>query len=206
MSDDGNEKFLVREVVGVFHSAKDLEAAIAALEQAYFRKPEISIMADHKTVVEKLGHHFDSVATLEDNPKVPQAVFMRKEDIAEAKAAAIGLPLYIGAVGSAVAVVASGGAVALAIAAATAGGLAGGGIGGVLAKAIGDHHAKTVQDNLSAGGILLWVRVDDDSREAAARKILTTHRAQDVHTHEIERSWGVDDVPLHDWQPDPLLR
>lgn len=206
MEADGNEKYSVREVVGVFHDADKLEDTIGDLEAAHFGRPDISIMADHDTVVDKLGHRFSSVAKLEDSPKVPQSVFVRKEDLAEAKAAAIGLPLYLGAAGSALAVVASGGALAFAIAAAAAGGLVGGGVGGVIAKVIGDHHAVTVEKNLESGGILLWVRVSNADREAAALKILNDRGGQDVHSHEIERTWGTDDVPLHDWQPDPLLR
>ncbi|MGI9521747.1 MAG: hypothetical protein ACR2PG_08895 [Hyphomicrobiaceae bacterium] len=206
MESEGNKNYLVREVVAVFHAADDLENAVRDLEAAHFGRPDISIMADHDTVVEKLGHRFSSVAKLEDNPKTPQAVFIHQEDLAEAKAAAIGLPLYLGAAGSALAVVASGGALALAVAAATAGGLVGGGVGGIIAKAIGDHHAAAVENNLAAGGILLWVRVSDPEKEAVALKILKDKGGQGIHAHEIERTWGNDDVPLHDWQPDPLLR
>jgi len=206
MSEDKDPQYSVREVVAVFHNADGLENAIGKLEVSGFGRPDISVMASQTAIADKLGHHFKPIEAMEDDPRVPQAAFVRKEDLSEAKAAAIGLPLYLGAAGSALAVVASGGALALAIAAAAAGGLVGGGIGGVIANAIGDHHAKALQASLDAGGILLWVRINDPDHESKATSILSECGGQDVHTHDIKRTWGMQDVPLHDWQPDPFLK
>lgn len=206
MPQDQEPKYAVREVVAVFQNPNDLEAAIDNLAMAGFARHAISVMASHDTIVEKLGHHFEQVKTIEDDARVPSAYFVRKDDLAEAKAAAIGLPLYIGGTVGAIAVAATGGALALAAAAAAAGGLAGAGLGALFAKAIGDHHAKTIQSNLETGGILLWVRVDSEEEERKATQVLGEAGGQDVHTHDIERTWGEEDVPLHDWQPDPLLR
>ena len=62
-----------------------------------------------------------------------------------------------------------------------------------------------IQDNLEAGGILLWVRVGDSDEESKATKLLGESGGQDIHAHDITRTWGDKDVPLHDWQPDPFL-
>jgi hypothetical protein len=206
MSQEQDSQYTVREVVAVFQNSDDLEAAIDKLASSGFARQNISVMAGHDVIADKLGHHFKQVKEIEDDAKVPEAYFVRDEEVSEAQAAAIGLPMYIGGAGGALAVAASGGALALAIAAATAGGLIGGGIGGVVAKALGDHHAKTIQSNLEAGGILLWVRVNDADEESKATQLLGESGGQDIHAHDIERTWGTKDVPLHDWQPDPLLR
>lgn len=206
MSQDQESNYTVREVVAVFHSADDLEAAIDKLASSGFARQNISVMASHDTIAQKLGHHFEQVKTIEDDARVPSAYFARKADVAGAQAAAIGLPLYIGSTAGALAVAATGGALALTAAAAAAGGLAGAGIGAIFAKAIGEHHAKTVQSNLEAGGILAWVRIDNEDEERTATQVLSESGGADIHTHEIERSWGEKDIPLHDWQPDPLLR
>ncbi len=205
MSEEQEKEYTVREVVAVFHRANELEAAIDQLASSGIARQDISVMGSHDTIAQKLGHHFKQVKTIEDNAAVPSAHFARKEEVAEAEAAAIGLPLYIGGAGGALAVAASGGALALAAAAAAAGGLAGAGIGAIFAKALGEHHAKTIQSKLEAGGLLLWVRINNEEQERSVSDLLSKAGGKDVHAHDIKRTWGEKDIPLHDWQPDPLL-
>jgi hypothetical protein len=195
----------IREVVGVFGTGDKLEAAVEALEARGFTREDISVMASREAVVENLNHRFETIRQMEDDPRVPQAAFVAKSDLREGKAAVISIPLYIGASVGALAVVASGGALALAIAAAVSGGLVGGGLGGLAAHAIGEKHAESLQQHIAAGGLLLWVRISDRVREAEAIEVLRTSGAEDVHAHDIKRTWGEKDVPLHDWQPDPFL-
>jgi hypothetical protein len=159
----------------------------------------------HEAVVKSLNHRFETIQCMEDDPRVPQAAFIAKSDFAAGKAAVIGIPLYIGASVGSLAVVASGGALALAIAAAVAGGLTGGGIGGLAAHAIGRNHAEALERHVAGGGLLLWVRVSDSAREDEAIGVLTASGGEHVHAHAIRRTWGAKDVPLHDWQPDPFL-
>jgi hypothetical protein len=205
MSENGEPSYTVREVVAVFGSGDRLESAVENLEAAGFRREDISMMASHEAVAENLNHRFETVQRMEDDPRVPQAAFIAKDDLAAGKAAAIGIPLYIGASVGSLAVVASGGALALAIAAAVAGGLAGGGLGGLAAHVIGRNHAEAIEKQLADGGLLLWVRVSDSAREDEAIGVLTASGGEHVHAHDIRRTWGAKDVPLHDWQPDPLL-
>jgi hypothetical protein len=205
MSEDRDPTYVVREVVGVFGSGDKLETACANLEAGGFRREEISVMASHEAVVENLDHRFETIKQLEDDPRVPRAAFIAKSDFTAGKAAAIGIPVYIGATVGSIAVVASGGALALAVAAAVAGGLTGGGLGGLAAHAIGEKHAEALQEHIAAGGLLLWVRISDQAREDEAIGVLTASGGEHVHAHDIRRTWGAEDVPLHDWQPDPLL-
>jgi hypothetical protein len=204
MSED--RTYVVREVVGVFASGAKLESAVANLEAEGFRREDISVMASREAVVGNLGHRFEAIEKMEDDPRVPRAAFVAKSDFTAGKAAAVGIPLYIGATVGGLAVVASGGALALAVAAAFAGGLAGGGLGGLAAHAIGKKHAETVQEHIAAGGLLLWVRTPDRIREDRAVGVLTASGGEHVHAHDIRRTWGAEDVPLHDWQPDPLIK
>jgi hypothetical protein len=201
-----DKSYVVREVVGVFGSGDQLEAAAAKLEAGGFRREDISVMASREAVAENLDHRFESVEKMEDDPRVPRAAFVAKDDLMAGKVAAVGIPLYIGATVGSLAVVASGGALALAVAAAVAGGMTGGGFGGLAAHAIGAKHAKAMQEHIAAGGLLLWVRTVDRAREDQAIRVLTANGGTHVHAHDIRRTWGTDDVPLHDWQPDPLLK
>jgi hypothetical protein len=206
MSDSHSSKpNSVREVVAVFHDAAKLEAVAEQLVKAGYSERRLSILGDQKAVAERLGHRFEPVAVMEDDPRVPQRAFLFKADLETAEAAAIGLPLYVGAMGGAVLVVASGGALAMVLLAAAAGGAVGGGLGGVIAAAIGKTHADRLEADLRAGGILLWVFVANDDEEMEVGEILKTAGGTDVHAHEIERNWGEAESPFKNWNPDPFL-
>lgn len=56
---------------------------------------------------------------------------------------------------------------AAAVLGASIAGGAGGLIGGILAKLVGEHHAHYLQAQLEHGGLLLWVRTWDAVHEAA---------------------------------------
>jgi hypothetical protein len=122
MSDNGEPSYGVREVVGVFGSGDKLESAVQNLEAVGFSREDISVMASREAVVKGLSHRFETIQDMEDDARIPQAAFIAKSDLTAGKAAVIGIPLYIGASVGSLAVVASGGALALAIAAAVAGG------------------------------------------------------------------------------------
>ena len=72
MSERDVETNTVREVVAVFHDAAQLEAAVEALDRAGFVQTNISIMADSKAVSEKLGHRFEPIEEMEEDPNVPR--------------------------------------------------------------------------------------------------------------------------------------
>lgn len=205
MANLNREIFKVREVVAVFQDAAKFEAAVDALETAGFVQTNISIMADSKAVADKLGHRFEPIDDMEDDPRVPRRTFVGRADRAVEESAAIGLPLYIGAMVGSAAVVASGGAVAMALLAAAAGGAIGGGLGGILARGIGKSEADRLEDNIRDGGILLWVAVSDADAQNVATDVLGKHGGTDVHVHEIAPDWGEPDIPFEHWNPDPFL-
>jgi hypothetical protein len=195
----------VREVVAVFHDAEKLEAAANALLKAGVPERRLSLLGDKETVAKRLGHHFEPVEMMEDDPRIPQSAFVFKEDRQAAEAVAIGLPMYVGAMGGALMLVASGGALAAVLLAAAAGGTVGAGLGAVIAEAIGKTHADRMEENLRNGGILLWVFVEDAAEEQEAIEILEREGGTDVHAHDIARTMGEEESPLKGWNPDPFL-
>jgi hypothetical protein len=195
----------VREVVAVFHDAAKLEAAAEKLVHAGFSEKRLSVLGDKEAIAERLGHHFEPVKVMEDDPRVPQSAFVFKADRETAEAVAIGLPMYVGAMGGAVMVVASGGALAMVLLAAAAGGAIGTGIGAAIAAAIGKTHADRLEACIREGGILLWVFVGNDDEEKQAQEILKQAGGTDVHAHEIRRTWGEAESPFKNWNPDPFL-
>jgi hypothetical protein len=99
----------VREAVGVFHDEKSLHVAVDALLIAGFDRSPLSLLAGQRSIEQKLGHRFEKVADLEDEPAVPTTAFVGIDSRREAKGALIGGLFYVGAVASVGINVASGG-------------------------------------------------------------------------------------------------
>ena len=179
------EATTVREAVGVFQSERTLQAAVDDLLSHGFDRAELSLLAPVSSVEKELGHSFASVIELEDDSAVPTTAYVSTEVIGDAEGGVFGGLIYVGALATLTAVVASGGAIGAAIIAAAAGGMGGGAIGAVLAKIIGQHHAENVADQLERGGLLLWVRTWNAADETRAVKILSDHSGSDVHVHDL---------------------
>jgi hypothetical protein len=203
--DDGRESYDAREAVGVFETAEALEAAVDQLEISGFDRAAISVLASDAAVRDRLGGLYKSAADIEDDPKAPLAAFTSSDSMVGAESAAVGVPMYIGGMAGGLAAVASGGALALAFAAAVAGGAIGAGVGALLARVISERHLDHVREQLSQGGLVLWVNFSDDAAGARALAILIEGGARDAHLHEITRDWTLKDRPLALGQPDPFL-
>ncbi|MBL8660394.1 MAG: hypothetical protein JNM75_11640 [Rhodospirillales bacterium] len=194
-----------REAVGLFHDWKTLQAAVDELLNCGFDRSELSLLAAQKVVEEKLGHVYEKVAELEDDPKVPRAAFVGRDSLTEGRAGIIGGLAYIGAVAAIGAVVASGGTLAAAIAAAAVAGGSGGFLGTLGARWLGRERARQVQNQIDKGGLLLWVRLRDPAHEERAVAVLNRHSADDVHVHDLPPDTDPQADPLSGFQPDPFL-
>jgi uncharacterized membrane protein YphA (DoxX/SURF4 family) len=206
------------EAVAVFHDVESFQAAIDDLLLAGFDHGDINVLAHEETVKSKLGREYQSTAEFEDNPEAPRIGFVPEETIGDAEGAVIGAGVYVPAIAGSLAVVASGGTLLGAFAVAAIAGGAGGLIGAAFARKIGSDHARHLEQHLSRGGLLLWVRTRGAEREKTALEILRRHSAEDVHLHELpERAGKESDIPrerprvLHllDWTIDfrhPLQR
>lgn len=184
------------EAVAVFHDVSSFQAAIDDLLLAGFDHGDINVLGHKDTIDSKLGREYRSTAEFEDNPEAPRIGFVPVETIGDAEGAVIGAGVYVPAIAGSFAVVASGGTMLGAIVAAVLAGGAGGLIGAAVARRIGSKHAKHLDQHLSRGGLLLWVRTRDAECEQKALDILRRHRAHDVHLHSLpERAGRESDVP-----------
>ena len=175
----------VREAVGIFHRPEDLQGAIDELLSSGFHRAELSLLASERAVEEKLGHQYEKVVAMADNPTIPRAAYVSPEAIGGAEGGLIGGLMYVGAAVAAGAIVASGGTLAAVITAAALAGGAGGLIGSVLAKWVGNHHAHYLQEQIDHGGLLLWVRARNVEHEKRATEILKKHSGEGVHVHAL---------------------
>lgn len=80
----------VCEVVGVLDNETTLESTIDHLLTSGFDQSEISLLANEKAVVEKLGHRYKKLSSLEDNVDVPRIAYVASENLGMAKGALIG--------------------------------------------------------------------------------------------------------------------
>ena len=166
----------IREVVAVFDDVETLDTTVYELETHGFDRAAFSLLASEKTVVQKLGHRYQQVKDVEDEPGVPRETFFSRISRLEADylpapaLAAVGALVMIG-VGSLVPVLVVAGA--------------GGLLGAALGRMIQQQHATRVEEQLARGGLLLWVNVRNAHEEEAALEILHARGAHDVHAHDI---------------------
>jgi hypothetical protein len=196
---------MIREVVGVFHSARALDTAIEQLELAGVGRAAISVLsvdAERSGLIDGL---YRSAEMIEDDPTVRLTTSVSPHSRAEGGAAAIAVPFAIGGFAGAWAVAAAGGALITAIGVTVLSGGVAAGLGALLAGAVAHHHAVTIETQLARGGLVLWIRTPDSASEERALSVLRRCGGTSVHAHTIERDWGVADAPLHDIQPDPFL-
>jgi hypothetical protein len=171
------------EAVGVFDDVDALYAAIDELQMHGFNRSEISMLADEKTVEEKLGSAFWSADRLEDDPDAPRRPYFSEESIGAAEGSIMSAPAYIAAVVAAGVLVTPAGSMATAIAGAALAGGAGAAVGGFLAWLFGRGHAEYLRNQIEHGGLLLWVKMRDKARQERAVEILKRHSGRDVHVH-----------------------
>ena len=207
---EGEAHRIVREIVGVFDTPAGLEAAVEQLGIAGIDRATMSVLGAERPNPEEPGKAGNSAAPrsvldILDDPNTPITAFVSDVSRTEARGMATAVPLVIAGFGAAWAVAAAGGALLFAIGATVVSGAVGAGVGSLLYHTVAKHHAAAIQDQMAQGGLILWVRVEDQATQERALAVLQECNASHLHTHMIDRPWGVADSPLHGVQPDPFL-
>lgn len=202
---NSEDRYVLREAVAVFDSEDAFLGAVDDLQEHGFDRSELSVLADGRYIGSGVSRLFAGAKALTDIDSLPRAAVTSPDALTEAEAAAVGLPVYIGTLGGFLAAAATGGALAATIPVALAGGLAGGGLGALGARIISDRHRSSIERQLDAGGIVLWVRTRTPHLEDRAVELLEAAGGTNAHVHEAVVRWGFDDVPLSHVNPDPLL-
>jgi hypothetical protein len=183
------ETVKVHEVAGVFRSREDLDGAVEDLLLAGFDRADIDLMASRDAVREKLGKIYIATEELPDIRSVPRRAYVARHEATGALVLVAGVLTTVGVTAAALGIVASGGALALALAASAIGGT-----GALIARYLGRERAKELETQLTAGGLVLWVRTRSAERDAKAQQILRNHGAEAVRVHEIEIEKRLEDV------------
>lgn len=200
------ETVRVREVVGTVSNLDLLESMVGELTSAGFDKSDIDLMASREAVRDKLGRVYAEPIQLAEVPDLPRRKIVTPDEEATITAVVFGTLVAVGALGVGLPVLASGGALAAAMAASAGGGLAGAaiakGLRNILTK---DADLDSLERDLRAGGLVIFVRVRNEEREKQAQAIMRRNGALNVHVHEVELRKTVDELPLAKIQPDPWL-
>jgi hypothetical protein len=193
----------VREAVGVFGDTAALEHGMDALEHAGFERAKISVLGAEAAI----GRRIERLYHVEPETGA-DAETLRNLRI-EGAAATIAMPLNVGGLGGATAVIGSGGALAAAVADAIerkrSGDAPAADIGAMLATAVGPRHADRVRDQLAHGGAAVWLALYNEASENRALAVLDRAGARDIHVHEIPRGRQPGLRPTPRPQLDPFL-
>ena len=171
-----------REVVGYFRDADALHGAIEALIQIGIDKSEISILTSAEDIERRLGDQFgiESIRTVDG---VPEIIYKNNGKGVFGPFNNAGTLMYVGELLETAPVILTGGTLAAGLVA----GLVGSGksIKNALGKLVGWQHAKHIEHELKAGGVLLWIRVWNESDERRVSLVLEKNSGQDVHVHRF---------------------
>jgi hypothetical protein len=173
----------LREAVALFHDEAAFESALAALGRAGFAPDRVSLLASCEAVEAKLGQRFRKVAELEDAAATPRVAYVPAEEKGQSQSSLIGALSFVAA--SFGLILASSGGLAPMILAATAAGSAVASVAEALKWLVGHEHARAYEEELKCGGLLLWVRVEDELDAKLAAETLKQHGAADVHLHTV---------------------
>jgi len=158
-----------REAVASLADKAQLRKAVARLLATGFKPADLSVLATHDSL--------EVAGGVPGYPGTPgQSLLAGLTDEVNFLA-----PLTVAGI-----VLLSGGPVAVALAAVVGAGLGGAAIKEVLDYYTANRHSAEFAAALTAGAVLLWVRVDDPGLEAAAVRLLEEAGGRNVHLHARE--------------------
>ncbi len=175
----------VREAVGAFHSVEALDRAVEDLLSSGFDVAEVTLLAEEQTASSKFGHRLRDTRAAGDDPTAPRRAWAEPESRMEGKGALSGVLGYIGAVAIGGVTFATGGTALAAVALGVLAGGASAAAGLRLANAFEKPRAESLQRQIEAGGVLVFVKLRDEAHAQRASAILERHGATDVHVHRF---------------------
>lgn len=176
---------MVREVVGVFDDQEHLQAAVDELQENGFSRSDLSTVADLRTVEQAVGRVYADVHEIEDDSSVPRALYVSKTSLGDAEGVLIGVAVYVPTVVIAAVLSAKGVTDQSIVWAVLIVGALGGLLGWVVARWLDRRYLRRFHEQLSHGGIVLWVAVHGPEQERRAADVLARSHARDVHVHEL---------------------
>jgi hypothetical protein len=205
-SDDILDLVRTREVTGVFHSRKALDAAVQDLLLADVDRADIDVSASVDELQRRLNYSAIPAPDLADIPTAPRQPYVSGDDVVGTDAVVGSVAGCAAAVGVAFYLVAQGmQPISVGILAVLSGIIVAGVAVLWARRRLQRERAQGLEKLSEAQGLLIWVRVRSSEQEAQAQEILVRHGAEAVHVHEIDLAKRPEDLPLQSLRPDPWL-
>ena len=182
---DKTSSFAEREVVAVFDSGKELERAVESLSAAGLDRGQISVLGTDQAMAATLGDRSARITKFAKAVRLQRKTFVLRAVAREGNVVLIASLSFVGAVGTASAVLASGAALVLAAVSALILGALGATLGVILGNRFGERRADTMNRQLKDGSLFVWVHVPDEASEAKALRILSPLSKSAVYINDI---------------------
>lgn len=170
----------VREVVGIFSETGHLHRALDELLAAGYEHESLGLLTGERTVEKELSDYYATQPGEQDDSAAPRTAFVRRESVGDTVHALLGNLFFVGTTTAAGAAVITAGVLGGALLPAIAGAAAVGAVGAVVGRVIHQSDAEYLEEQVEAGRILLFVRVQDQAAEKLATEILSKHCDLDV--------------------------
>lgn len=170
----------IREVIALFDDEEKLLETIDELEGKGFDRSEISIMPAMKEVEEALGRQVDDIYEVTGNPNTPRSFHIDYASWGDAQGILIGAPFFAGAFGVSIFAAVNGLTILDTILMAVLTGGVGALLGFMILFLIKKRHKEQIEDQISRGGLAMWVHVRDNAHARRALRIFNRHHAHDV--------------------------
>lgn len=167
------------EIVGIFTSPRELDAAVSDLCSAGWDRAELSLLGKQNELVPTTG-----AEDIARNSIAPHSSVVSDSDERQDGVLGGGLAGVAAAFLASGAIVATGGSALVALIGAAAAGGGGAVAGNFIGHMLTKQMAEPMEDQLNRGGIVLWALLRSPDQEARARDILSRHGAADVHVQE----------------------
>lgn len=178
-----NKSYIEREVVGYFQNMDGVNGVIDALSKIGIGKSEISLLTSAEDAEIKLGNHF-AIKSIRTVDGVPEIIYENDKNDRGDKFTDTANLMYLGELAETAPVILSGGTLAAGLMAGLLGSAKS--LKSAFEKLVGWEHAKHIEHELKKGGVLVWVRVWNDSDERRVSLILEKNYGKDVHVHRFE--------------------
>jgi hypothetical protein len=167
------------EIVAIFHSPEQLDAAVSDLCSSGWDRAELSLLGRKN----ELTPNADA-KDIAGNSVAPRAAVATDTDERQDAVLAGSLAGVAAAFVASGAFVATGGAAVVALIGAAAAGGGGAVAGNYIGHMLGRESAEPVEEQIKRGGIVLWALLRSADQEPRARDILSRHGADNIHVQQ----------------------
>ncbi|MBL4907229.1 MAG: hypothetical protein JKX94_07245 [Sneathiella sp.] len=176
----------VREAVGLFDDIGAIHDCINELQSNGFDRSDITMLSRPQVVGTTATIPINDTIQTEDSPTALRGPIVEPESVGDAQGAVFGAPIYILTLCGAGISAAFGLSTLLLLTISGLAGIVGAAIGAGCVYILRKRQDRYYSQQLTHGGIPLWIHTRDEDHEKRAIQTLTHNRAHDVHIHDLE--------------------